>query len=79
MADTNTRRYISNAFDRIHDQLRSIKKHVEHGCDEKAMKLYVRLEAGTLEPLKRLRLHLNIPYDWHDDERCTEDRKLKTG
>jgi hypothetical protein len=34
--------------------------------DPAARKLFESMEFGLLAPMRRLRLHLDIPYDWHE-------------
>jgi hypothetical protein len=62
------RKAVSNAFDKIHDQLLIIRGHVESGSDDpKLHRLVDNLDHGMLVPMRKLRLALDIPYDWHEE------------
>ncbi len=65
------RKLISNAFNKMHDQLSIIRSRVELLDDPAAMNLVDSMEFGLLAPMRKLRLHLDIPYDWHDRKRTS--------
>ncbi len=60
---------ISNAFDRLHEQLSIVRSHVESLNDPGAKELFDSMEFGLLAPMRKLRIHLNIPYDWREAKR----------
>jgi hypothetical protein len=66
MTDMTYRRYLSNCFNKLHEQLSLVRSHVEQLEDPEAAKLLESMESGLLAPMRRLRLHLDIPYDWHE-------------
>jgi len=57
---------MSNAFNKLHEQLSLVRSHVEALDDPVAQDLLDSMEYGLLAPMRRLRLHLDIPYDWHE-------------
>jgi hypothetical protein len=59
-------RFLSDAFSRIHDHLSSLGFHASHLGDTHVAEVVKALELGLLKPMRRLRLHLEIPYDWHE-------------
>jgi hypothetical protein len=67
MSNQDTRKLISNSFNKLHEQLSVVRSHVESLDDPDARKLIESMEFGLLAPMRRLRLHLNIPYDWHEE------------
>lgn len=67
MRSANHRRVISNSFDSLHEQLSALRSQVESMDDPVAGKLVESMEFGLLAPMRKLRLHLDIPYDWHDE------------
>lgn len=67
MNTTGRKKLISNTFAKLHEQLSSLRYHVEALDDDDAIKRLDALEFGLLAPMRRLRLYLEIPYDWHDD------------
>ena len=70
MSNQDTRKLISNSFNKLHEQLSLVRSHVESLDDPDAQKLLESMEFGLLAPMRRLRLHLNIPYDWHEERSC---------
>lgn len=60
------RKLISIAFDKLHEQLSIIRVHVNDLEDFEAQKLMESMEFGLLAPMRKLRKHLDIPYDWHE-------------
>ena len=62
----SSRKLLSNSFDKMHSQLSIIRSHVEELNDAGAAKLIEQMEHGLLSPMRKLRLILDIPYDWHD-------------
>ncbi len=67
MRSSNHRRLISIAFDKLHEQLSALRTEVDCLDDPEAGKLVESMEFGLLAPMRKLRLHLDIPYDWHDE------------
>jgi hypothetical protein len=66
MSGIDPRKLMSNAFDKLHEQLSVVRAHVETLEDPEAKKMFESMEFGLLAPMRRLRLHLDIPYDWHE-------------
>ncbi len=62
----DSRKLISNSFDKLHEQLSLIRSHVDGCQDPVADKLLESMEFGLLAPMRKLRNHLDIPYDWHE-------------
>lgn len=73
METVNYRKLISNSFNKLHEQLSIVRTHVETLDDPEAAKLYESMEFGLLAPMRRLRLHLDIPYDWHEERQPTAE------
>ncbi|MEW6349758.1 MAG: hypothetical protein AB1646_11900 [Thermodesulfobacteriota bacterium] len=69
MSDIAYRRLLSNSFNKLHEQLSLVRSHVEDLDDPEATKILESMEFGLLAPMRRLRLHLDIPYDWHEQRR----------
>lgn len=59
-------KFLSNAFSRIHDHLSSLRSHGTALEDSEVLDLIGGFELGVLKTMRKLRLHLNIPYDWHE-------------
>lgn len=74
MPNEDYRRLLSNSFNKMHDQLSLIRSHVEELEDPVAEKLTDSMEFGLLAPMRKLRLHLDIPYDWHEQKAVREGR-----
>ena len=72
MTGMNTCKLISNSFDKLHEQLSVVRSHVESLDDPVACKLLESLEFGLLAPMRKLRMHLGIPYDWHEKKGSAE-------
>ncbi len=68
MDTVNHRKLMSNSFSKIHEQLSIVRSHVESLQDSDAARLLECMEFGLLAPMRKLRLHLNIPYDWHESK-----------
>ena len=66
MPDTNHRKLLSNSFNKLHEQLSIVRSHVESLDDPVARKFVESMEFGLFAPMRRLRTHLDIPYDWHE-------------
>jgi hypothetical protein len=66
MREVSHRKLMSNSFDKLHEQLSLIRSHVEGLEDPVARKLVESMEFGLLAPMRKLRVHLDIPYDWHE-------------
>lgn len=60
---TDTRRCLSSACNKIHHQLYVIRSHVAASGDEDAALIVEEMEQGLLAPMRRLRKRLAIPYD----------------
>jgi hypothetical protein len=58
--------FLSNAFDRLHDHLSSLRAHAASLGDPRTWELVTSLELCLLKSLRKLRLHLGIPYDSHE-------------
>lgn len=65
-------KFLSCAFGRVHDHLSSLRSHACALGDPRTWELVTSLELGMLKSMRKLRLHLDIPYDWHErvDLRC---------
>lgn len=78
MHDINHRKLMSNAFNKLHEQLSLVRTHVDAIEDSEAKRLLESMEFGLLAPMRKLRLRLDIPYDWHeqraDDAEACEDQ-----
>jgi len=57
-------RLVGNCFDKLHEQLSTVRSHVEALGDPDAVRALAAMERGLLRPMRRLRRHLEIPYDW---------------
>jgi hypothetical protein len=68
MDGVNHRKLMSNAFTKLHEHLSTVRSHVEALDDPEALKLLESMEFGLLAPMRRLRIHLDIPYDWHEEK-----------
>jgi len=66
MQSGDPRRHVSHAFDKLHEQLSLVRSHVDSLDDPVAARLFESMEFGLLAPMRKLRLHLDIPYDWHE-------------
>ena len=64
MASTNHRRLMSHSFNKLHEQLSILRSHVEALGDPVAQTLLESMEYGLLAPMRKLRMHLEIPYHW---------------
>ncbi|HMK34566.1 MAG TPA: hypothetical protein VK463_05840 [Desulfomonilaceae bacterium] len=67
------RRLLSKSFDKLHEQLSLIRSHVEELNDPMARDLVGSMEFGLLAPMRKLRNHLDIPYDWHEKKSATPE------
>jgi hypothetical protein len=76
MSETDTSRLLSNAFDKLHEQLSVVRAHVETLHDPTAQKLFEAMEFGLLAPMRKLRLHLDIPYDWHERRQSAKEAAI---
>ncbi len=72
MSQVNHRKLISNAFAKMHEHLSTVRSHVESLDDDAAGKILESMEFGMLAPMRRLRVHLDIPYDWHEAQTNTQ-------
>ena len=66
METVNHRKLMSNSFNKLHEQLSLVRGHVEALGDPTSIRLLESMEFGLLAPMRKLRLHLDIPYDWHE-------------
>ncbi len=73
MEAVNHRKLMSNAFTKLHEHLSTVRSHVEALDDPAALKLLESMEFGLLAPMRRLRIHLEIPYDWHEEKPREEE------
>lgn len=71
MAEVNHRKLMSNSFNKLHEQLSVVRSHVEALEDPEARKLVESMEFGLLAPMRKLRIRLDIPYDWHEQKIAT--------
>ncbi len=60
------KKLVSHSFDKIHEQLSTMKMHIDSINDPEANDLLSKMESAVLGRMRKLRLHLDIPYDWHD-------------
>ncbi len=74
MADLHSQKLISNSFNKLHEHLSTLRSHVEQLEDPVAMRFLESMDLGLLAPMRRLRIHLDIPYDWHDRVPKPEER-----
>jgi len=68
MHRVDTRKLMSNSFNKLHEQLSILRAHVETLDDPEARELLESMEFGLLAPMRKMRLHLDIPYDWHEQK-----------
>lgn len=68
MANVNHLKLMSHAFNKLHEQLSILRSHVEQEDDPVAAELLESMEFGLLAPMRKLRMHLEIPYDWKERE-----------
>lgn len=66
MDSLTKRKLISNSFNKLHEQLSTVRAHVDSLDDPVAKQLFESMEFGLLAPMRKLRVHLEIPYDWHE-------------
>lgn len=71
MLTVNHRKLMSNSFNKLHEQISVVRCHVESLDDPEAKKLLESMEFGLFAPMRRLRTHLDIPYDWRDENRSS--------
>ncbi len=57
---------MAHAFDKLHHQLSVLRLHLESQDDPQVVRLFRSMESGLLGPMRKLRKHLHIPYDWRD-------------
>jgi len=76
MPNTNPRKLMSNAFNKLHEQLSLVRSHVEALDDDEAVRLLESMEFGLLAPMRKLRVKLDIPYDWHEQRATSADASL---
>lgn len=68
----NHKKLMSNSFNKLHEQISIVRSHVEAMDDPEASKLLQDMEFGLLAPMRRLRMRLDIPYDWHERKPTNE-------
>ena len=73
METVNHRKLIFNAFNKLHEQLSIVRCHVETLGDAEAQELLESMEFGLLAPMRRLRVHLDIPYDWREPRSAAQE------
>jgi hypothetical protein len=66
MQTINYRKLVSHSFDKLHEHLSMLRSHIEAMDDPVARKHLESMEYGLLAPMRKLRMHLAIPYDWHE-------------
>lgn len=76
METVNHRKLISNAFNKLHEQLSVVRSHVESLEDPDAREILESMEFGLLAPMRRLRVHLDIPYDWRESRSPGEEAAI---
>jgi hypothetical protein len=64
--DEDPLKFLSCAFGRVHDHLSSLRSHACSLADPRTWELVISLELGMLKAMRKLRLHLDIPYDGHE-------------
>jgi hypothetical protein len=69
------RKFISHAFNKLHEQISMVRTHVEPLDDPEASEFLEAMEYGLFAPMRKLRMHLDIPYDWRDKKR-SEDKEV---
>lgn len=72
MQPVNHRKLMSNSFNKLHEQLSLLRTHVDEIADPEARQLLNSMEFGLLAPMRKLRLRLDIPYDWHEQRPTKE-------
>lgn len=72
MTQTNHLKLMSNSFNKLHEQLSVIRRHLEQVGDPEAHRLFQSMEFGLLAPMRKLRRRLDIPYDWHEQRPTKE-------
>lgn len=72
----NHLKLMSNSFDKLHEQLSILRAHVKNFDDPKVEEFITQMESGLLAPMRKLRLRLEIPYDWHEKKE-EEEREVK--
>jgi len=73
MQNTNYRKLVSHSFDKLHEHLSMLRSHVE-AMDDPVARIHLEsMEYGLLAPMRRLRTHLAIPYDWHEEKSTTKE------
>jgi len=60
------RKLISRSFNKLHEQVSILRALVETIDDPEASEFLDSMEYGLFAPMRRLRVHLDIPYDWRD-------------
>ncbi len=73
MQKTNYRKLVSHSFDKLHEHLSMLRSHVEVMDDPVARRHLESMEYGLLAPMRKLRMHLAIPYDWHEQKSTTKE------
>ena len=73
MKKVNFRKSVANSFDILHEQLSALRSLVESMDDPVARRHFESMEYGLLAPMRKLRMHLAIPYDWHQEKPITEE------
>jgi hypothetical protein len=68
MQNVNYRKLVANSFDKLHEQISSLRSLVEAMDDPVARRHLESMEYGLLAPMRKLRIHMAIPYDWHEEK-----------
>jgi len=58
----DTRGKLCEIFNALHDRLSEVRDIMRQLDDDKASELFGAMESGLLAPMRRLRVHLDIPY-----------------
>ncbi|MCA1961470.1 MAG: hypothetical protein LDL33_11820 [Desulfomonile sp.] len=66
MEPDTQRKLISRSFNKLHEQVSVLRALVEGIDDPEASEFLDAMEFGLFAPMRRLRMHLDIPYDWRD-------------
>lgn len=69
---------ISSCFDRLHTTFGCLREHIEAIDDKEADQILTDMEYGTLAPMRRLRKHLAIPYNWQESQEVGNDGPSNT-
>jgi hypothetical protein len=60
---------MSHAFNKLHEQISIVRAHVEALDDPEATEYLEAMEYGLFAPMRKLRVHLDVPYLWPEKKR----------